>query len=157
MNRFYSGIQLSFTESQIMPLLCQGLSYREISEALDIRPDRLHSHLHRIRVKTGIRNTHSMEECRAFMDFYKPLNPLGAPTPQQVACLRLHADRAEYSEIATKLGITVQSAMNHVCQGAKRLGVSGKGIHRLIQISHLLDVWEGGSMPDDPMSEDIFN
>jgi DNA-binding CsgD family transcriptional regulator len=153
MKLYYSGILLTPYESQILPLLAEGLSYREICQRLDLYPiSKIHSHLHRIRMKTGIRNTHDREDCAAFLRQYSPV--FGHPTPQQVRCLRLYVDRVSHQEIAHQLGITVQSAMNHVCEGIKRMGIRGNGIHRREQINAILDSYESA---DDPMSDPVFN
>ncbi len=103
-------------------------------------------------MKTGIRDTHNRDDCAAFLRQYSPV--FGHPTPQQVKCLRLYVDRVGYGEIAAQLGITVQAAMNHVCQGIKRLGIRGKGIHRRDQIVAILGAYESA---DNPMSDPVFN
>lgn len=157
MKPFYSNPLLSSKELQILPLLAQGMGYKDVCKRLLIGPmHRLHSHLHRIRVKTGIRDTHSQAECAAFMESYKP--DTGKPTPQQTECLKMYIDRVPMQEIADTLKMTKQSAMNHVCQGVKRLGVRGKGQHRMDQIRALMESY-GLVKPlwIDPMNEDIFN
>lgn len=156
MKPFYSNPLLSSKELQILPLLAQGIGYKEICKRLMIGPaSRIHSHLHRIRVKTGIRDTHSQAECAAFMETFKP--DTGKPTPQQTECLKMYINLAGYQEIADTFKMTKQAAMNHVCQGIKRLGVRGKGQHRRDQIRALLESYELIKPLWSPMSDEMFN
>ncbi len=153
MKPFYSGVTLTVIESRILPLLAEGLRYKEICKRIQLYPvSRIHSHLHRIRLKTGILDTLNKDECRAFMAQYKPES--GYPTSQQVIALRLFLEARGYQYVADQMGITKQAAMNYVCQGTKRLGIRGKGINRKDQIRALLDSYESAA---NPMIDPVFN
>ncbi len=153
MKPHYSGVRLTVIESQIMPLLAEGIRYKEICKRIQLYPvSRLHSHLHRIRLKTGIRDTLDKEDCARFMEGYKP--EVGLPSPQQIAAIRLFLESRGYQYVADQMGITKQSAMNYVCEGIKRLGVRGRGFHRKEQVRALLDSYE---VRDDLMSDPVFN
>jgi DNA-binding CsgD family transcriptional regulator len=56
LQRFQSRYDISKREEEVIRLICQGLSNKEISDTLYISLQTVKDHVHRIYVKTGVRN-----------------------------------------------------------------------------------------------------
>lgn len=140
---------LTATEDRILTALAEGCTYAEVSERLRISPTVLHTHTFNIRQKTGIKSTTSRAQCLAYMQYRKPR--LVTVTPKQRKVLEMHSAGHTYNQIAAALKMGKGTAMNHVCQGCKRLGITEPP-----SIARLLEIREKLGTPANPMNDPMF-
>jgi DNA-binding NarL/FixJ family response regulator len=140
---------LTATEDRILTALAEGRTYKQIAERMGIRLPVLHVHTHSIRQKTGIKSTTSRAQCLAYMQYRKPR--LVTVTTTQRKVLERHCMGQTYTQIAAALKMGKGTAMNHVCQGCKRLGITEPP-----SVARLLEIREKLGTPTDPMNDPMF-
>ena len=128
---------------KILELLSEGYKGEQIRSILRMNGPTYHTHCHRIREKTGIRDHKDQDACFNYLLTYKPY--LVGPTPAQLLVLEYLRDGKSYEEIKTLMSITVGTAMNHASQGRKRLGVDSQQVVRRQLEGLAMDAEQGAS------------
>jgi len=147
-------------ELLILKWLARGWSYTRIQDHMGISAATLHTYCHRIRTRTGIRDTRDQRECMEFVRTVsarpKPLNPLPV-TPGMLEYLQLYAHGFTYAEIAASTGSKIQTAKNAITVACKRVNIHNQiGPHRVAAVRSYLTRLDG-STGADPMADPMFN
>lgn len=171
--------KLSTREMEMLVMLSNGKTYRDLKQHFSIQAANVHNHVHHIRQKTGIHNTRDPRECRAAVrlinqqrmsDARKPLESPAVimaqqrkrrngrpPTRRQIEILRLVVKGQTSEQIAGWFGIQPQSVQNLAYQGTQRMGIHNAGKMRLPLIAQWLEAYDGGpEEPADPMQDPAF-
>lgn len=145
---------LTGREHHVLRLLTEGKTYSDIAATIGITPTCLHVHCHRIRLKTGIKDTGDFGEVRQWLETYRPR--LCEPSKLQLQIIREHyINGLSHYQIALLLDINPETSRNQMRLGIRRWGITSRGDFRRAQIRGLLASMDQGQ--GDPMSEDIFN
>lgn len=145
---------LSPRELQVLKMLAGGLTYQQIKTALHLSDSSVHVQCHRIRQKTGIKDTSDKRECKKYVETYRPKDCV--PTPRQMDVLRLLAQGKTHKYIAASLGMSVSASMNYASQGMLRMGINERGQRRMAVVRALIAAIDGAEVYD-PMSAEVFN
>lgn len=119
---------LTHREDAVLRWLARRWSYKQIAEHLKTNAEVVHTYAYQIRQKTKIHDTKDAEQCRYFLLVHKarhdyPLPHQKEPTAKQLEVMQMVAEGVSFPEIAQQLGMGLQTAQNHACQGCRRAGI----------------------------------
>lgn len=125
---------LTRSELNILKWLATGQSYQRICEELKINAACFYVHCQHIRQKTGIKNTKSYRDCKAWLESHpeahRRVKLPGCPTPTQLRIMELFAAKKTYEQIAEALNVGRQTVINQLSTARYRAGITNHGANR---------------------------
>lgn len=147
--------KLSPTEKRVALWVCRGKTPAQIAADLGIALGTCRVHLSHVRNKSGVLDLNPEKLAKHLEESNQVEGKarLGM-TAAQRAVLVLVAQGKTYAHICAALNLAYMTAVNHACQGCKRLGISGTGLARQLELRSALGMDE--EKPAPPTMEDPF-
>lgn len=145
---------LSKTQQWLLQLIREHRSPEYICSIMGITRSTYHVYCYQIRERLGVSDLANLSSVQKTNTCRGKSDQLG---DKYIEVLTMFANGVTYKEIAAKLGITTGAAMNIGSKGCRRLGITSRGVTRILEIRAALEALQSPPIPAPAPQPDPFD